>query len=66
MLRLAPVIELASSLHRNNASAATCSGRDEVLGRLRGKENVVHDLLAGEARVFIVSGICFSTSGVQT
>ena len=44
--RLAPVIDAASSRHRNSASAATCSGVTNCLGRLRGEQHVVDHLLA--------------------
>ena len=64
--RLAPVIWAASSPHRNSASAATCS---EVTNSLVGCASRSTSLMTCSLvmlRAFMVSGICFSTSGVQT
>src|SRR6266404_4520256 len=64
--RLAPVIWAASSLQRNSARAATCS---EVTNSLVGCAASSTSLMTCSfvmLRAFMVSGICFSTSGVQT
>ena len=64
--RLAPVICAASSPQRNSASAATCS---EVTNSLVGCASSSTSWMTCSLvrlRAFMVSGICFSTSGVQT
>src|SRR5258705_478250 len=64
--RLAPVICAAASQQRSSASAATCS---EVTNSLVGCASSSTSWMTCSLvmlRAFMVSGICFSTSGVQT
>ena len=64
--RLAPVIGAASSRHRNSASAATCSEVTNSLVGCAASSTSFMTCSLVRLRAFIVSGICCSTSGVQT
>src|SRR5882724_10575710 len=64
--RLAPVIWAASSPQRNNASAATCSEVTNSLVGCAARSTSWMTCSLVRLRAFMVSGICFSTSGVQT
>src|ERR1700687_473068 len=64
--RLAPVICAASSPQRNNASAATCSEVTNSLVGCAASNTSWMTCSLVMLRAFMVSGICFSTSGVQT
>lgn len=64
--RLAPVICAASLLHRKSASEATCSTvTNSLVGWAASSTSLMTSSLL-ILRAFIVFGICFSTSGVQT
>src|ERR1700694_2176990 len=64
--RLAPVICAASSPQRNSASAATCSEVTYSLVDCAASSTSWITCSLVMLRAFMVSGICFSTSGVQT
>src|SRR5437763_1821157 len=64
--RLAPVICAASSPHKYNASAATCSDVTNSLVGCAASSTSLMTCSLVRLRAFMVSGICFSTSGVQT
>ena len=64
--RLAPVMDLRRVGAKVDGKRGDFVDGDEFLGRLRGEQHVALDLFLGHAARLIVSGICFSTSGVHT
>ena len=62
----APVMFCASSRHRKTAMAATSSGWTNFLVGWRARRTSFITCSRVRPRLFIVSGIWFSTSGVQT
>src|SRR5215813_12402352 len=64
--RLAPVICAAASEQRYTASEATCSTVTNSLVGCAARSTSCLTCSSVNPRAFMVSGICFSTSGVHT
>ena len=63
---MAPVIEAASSPHRNFANAATCSTLTNCLVGCASNITSLITCCSVMPRALAVAGICFSTKGVRT